>query len=75
MIEPDTISIEQLFEEEIDAITEYAIALKEQQAEHEAWSEDWEEYELELTKMKHVVEYLQDRLDGKFDYDPESNLT
>jgi predicted nucleic acid-binding Zn-ribbon protein len=73
MIEPDTISIEQLFEEEIIAITEYAVALKEQQAEFEAWSEDWEEYELELTKMKHVVEYLQDRLDGKFDYDPESS--
>jgi len=63
----DTITIEQLFEEEIEAITEYVVALKEKQQEYDQWSQEYEGFENEITKMKYVVQYLQDRLDGAFD--------
>jgi hypothetical protein len=58
----ETLSLEQVFEEEYDAVVDMLAALTEVSQDCDCHSDDYPEIQLELIKLSMTEQYLRDRL-------------
>ena len=59
----EVISIEQLFQEELDAVVEMTDALLTLLEDHDQFRPEYWEIKSEVVKLEQTAEYLMDRLD------------
>jgi len=65
MNEEETVSIAQLFEEELDAVLEMATALRSIRSSEDLDAAEYFEITNDIVKLEHTAEYLTDRLNDE----------